>query len=83
MPRPRPNGNEKLAGWFVGAAFMPPVQSSQQGNLPGNRLKGSPPLWGEALARYANSKLSTLTTRKKIPQLLPGQQTKPYKNGIV
>ena len=29
MPRPRPNGNEKLTGWFVGTATMPPVQSSR------------------------------------------------------
>ena len=48
MPRPRPNGNEKLAGWFVGAAYMPPVQSSQQGNLPGELHERLPPK-GEAV----------------------------------
>ena len=25
MPRPRPTGNGNITGWFVGAAYMPPV----------------------------------------------------------
>ncbi len=35
MPRPRPNGNEKLTGWFVGAAYMPPAAA-----IPANQPNG-------------------------------------------